>query len=59
MPAYTLKTLRDRDTVQALLGEAEATLGAARAFLYEAVEDAWDRALRGHRIDMPRKMKCN
>ena len=47
MPAYTLKTLRDRDTVQALLGEAEATLGAACAFLYEAVKDAWDGFCRG------------
>ena len=56
-PAYTARTLRDRELVHRAVGEAEATLGAARAFLYEALQGAWDRALAGERIDMPRKMK--
>jgi alkylation response protein AidB-like acyl-CoA dehydrogenase len=57
IPSYTAKSLRDRNTVQALLGEAEATLGGARAYLYESLRDAWDRALQNQIIDMPRKMK--
>ena len=56
-PAYLARGLRDRDTVQAQLGEAEATLGAARAYFYEALGEAWDWAVQGNRIDMPRKMK--
>jgi alkylation response protein AidB-like acyl-CoA dehydrogenase len=56
-PAYTMKSLRDRETVQAVVGEAEATLGAARAYLYEAAREAYQLALDGHKIDMPRKMK--
>lgn len=56
-PAYTARTLRDRETVHRALGESEAILGAARAFLYDALHDAWDRALSGNYIDMARKMK--
>jgi alkylation response protein AidB-like acyl-CoA dehydrogenase len=56
-PSYTAKPLRERDTIHAMLGEAEATLGAARAFLYEALEEAWEAAVAGKRIDMPGKMK--
>ena len=56
-PSYMATPLRDRITVQALVGEAEATLGAARAYLYEALREVWDRALQGHLIDMPGKMK--
>ena len=56
-PSYLATPLRDRVTVQAALGEAEATLGAARAYLYEALREVWDRAVQGHLIDMPGKMK--
>ena len=56
-PAYTMKTLRDRSIVQAALGEGEATLGAARAYLYEALREAWKWVLAGNIIDMQRKMK--
>jgi alkylation response protein AidB-like acyl-CoA dehydrogenase len=56
-PAYLATPLRDRVTVQAAIGEAEATLGAGRAYLYEALREVWDRAVEGHLIDMPGKMK--
>jgi indole-3-acetate monooxygenase len=56
-PSYLATPLRDRSTVQAVIGKAEATLGAGRAYLYEALREVWDKALQGHRIDMPGKMK--
>ena len=56
-PSYLATPLRDRVNIQALVGEAEATLGAGRAYLYEALREVWDKALLGHVIDMPGKMK--
>jgi indole-3-acetate monooxygenase len=56
-PSYLATPLRDRSNVQALLGEAQATLGAARAYVYEALRQVWDKALQGQLIDMPGKMK--
>ncbi len=56
-PSYTASPLRDRTTVQAAVGEAEATLGAGRAYLYEALREIWDNALEGRLVDMPGKMK--
>jgi alkylation response protein AidB-like acyl-CoA dehydrogenase len=56
-PSYLAKPLRNRTTVQAVVGEAEATLGAGRAYLYEALREVWDKALQGYMIDMPGKMK--
>jgi len=56
-PSYTMRSLKDRETVQAAAGEAEARLGAARAYLHEAAREAYDQALDGLKIDMPGKMK--
>ncbi|PXW99371.1 alkylation response protein AidB-like acyl-CoA dehydrogenase [Sphaerotilus hippei] len=39
--------LADRPQVQIELARAEAQLRAARAFFYEAIDDAWDSLLRG------------
>jgi alkylation response protein AidB-like acyl-CoA dehydrogenase len=41
VPSYTQRTLRDRDVVQSQVARAEATLGAARAYFYEAIREAW------------------
>jgi alkylation response protein AidB-like acyl-CoA dehydrogenase len=56
-PSYLAKSLAERSSVQAVVGEAEARLGAARAYLYEALTGVWEKALQGHLIDMPGKMK--
>ena len=52
-----LSRIRNRTPIQSAIGAAEATLGAARAYVYEALGEAWDKALQGHMIDMPVKMK--
>jgi indole-3-acetate monooxygenase len=56
-PAYLATPLRARSAVQSVIGEAEATLGAGRAYLYEALREIWDKALEGRLIDMPGKIK--
>jgi alkylation response protein AidB-like acyl-CoA dehydrogenase len=56
-PAYTAKPLKDRSIVQAQIGRAEAALGAARAYLYQALQETWDEAVKGNLIDMPHKTK--
>lgn len=56
-PAYTAKALKDRTTVQMALGQAEATLGAARAYLYEALREVWGRVSNGEFIDKAGKIK--
>jgi indole-3-acetate monooxygenase len=56
-PSYLATPLRERVTVQGMVGEADATLGAARAYLYQSLREVWDKAFEGHLIDMPGKMK--
>jgi alkylation response protein AidB-like acyl-CoA dehydrogenase len=47
VPMGSMKSLRDRGTVQASLAEAEAMLRSARAFYYEALSEAWARTTAG------------
>jgi len=39
--------LRDRPMVQSKLGEAAATLGSARAYVFDSIGKLWDKADRG------------
>jgi alkylation response protein AidB-like acyl-CoA dehydrogenase len=56
-PSYLTTPLRERITVHGMVGEADAMLGAARAYLYESLREVWVKALDGRLIDMPGKMK--
>lgn len=56
-PSYTASTLRDRPVVQLRLGKAMATLEAARAYFYEAYDEAWQAALDGRRPDLAGKAR--
>jgi alkylation response protein AidB-like acyl-CoA dehydrogenase len=47
VPLGAMKTARERSAVQAAVAEAEAMIGSARLFFYEAIAAAWARALGG------------
>ena len=51
-PSGSRRVLAERPVIQAEVAEAEATLGAARAFLLETVGVAWDRAREAGAIDL-------
>jgi alkylation response protein AidB-like acyl-CoA dehydrogenase len=55
-PGYGSAILAARSAAQMQLGEAEALLGAARAYLYESVENAWSTALQGQFLSQREKI---
>jgi indole-3-acetate monooxygenase len=48
--------LRDRPVVQAAIGRAEAQLRAARAFLFEACEEAWSAVSNGMPVTLDQRV---
>jgi alkylation response protein AidB-like acyl-CoA dehydrogenase len=48
----TQKTVRERSIPQHDIAQAEAELRSARAFMYEAAEDAWNTLERGDQVTM-------
>jgi alkylation response protein AidB-like acyl-CoA dehydrogenase len=56
-PAYTASRLRERPVAQSQIAQAEALLGAARAYLYESLRDTWPDTVRGRWITAAQKMK--
>jgi len=57
IPNYTETKLKDLQSVQMKLAESEATLRAARAYLYDEVKFSWERAKMGKRITMDGKVR--
>jgi alkylation response protein AidB-like acyl-CoA dehydrogenase len=56
-PTFTGSPLRERQVVQRQVAEAEATLGAGRAFLHETFRENWEAAVQGAAITLDRKLK--
>ncbi|MEF3074181.1 acyl-CoA dehydrogenase family protein [Methylobacter sp. Wu1] len=54
-PAYGAKTLKSHAVVQSQLAQAEAKLGASRAFLFGAFEEAWQEAVTERPITLALK----
>jgi len=46
-PMGSMRTLRDRASAQAAIGDAEATLRAARALFYDTMAETWRRTVDG------------
>jgi alkylation response protein AidB-like acyl-CoA dehydrogenase len=55
-PNYARSTLRGRPVVQMQVAEAEALLGAARAYLYDSLRDGWNTAMEGRTLGMKQKI---
>ena len=51
-PLGSRRTLAERHSAQSTLAVAEASLRSARAFFYEAVDEAWQMARRNGTVDM-------
>ena len=56
-PNFTPSTLACRQVAQRQVAEAEATLGAGRAYLFETFEENWARATAGEPITTAHKIK--
>ena len=56
-PSYTSAVLGQRQVVQRQVAEAEATLGAGRAYLHATFQETWDAAVQGVKITLDQKLK--
>jgi alkylation response protein AidB-like acyl-CoA dehydrogenase len=54
-PAMSGRKLAERPTTQARVAQAEASLRAARALLYEEIERAWEEAADAGQVDLGRR----
>lgn len=57
VPTAGRKRLSERGVVQVEMAKAEALLGSARAFLFEAVGEAWSEAASGNDISIERRAR--
>lgn len=55
VPTMSSRKLAERAAIQSAVAEAEATLRSARAFLFEAIDDAWEAATKEGQIDLERR----
>jgi alkylation response protein AidB-like acyl-CoA dehydrogenase len=56
-PSYTSARLGQRQVVQRQVAQAEATLGAGRAYLHATFQEIWDAAVHGAKITLDQKLK--
>jgi alkylation response protein AidB-like acyl-CoA dehydrogenase len=56
-PNYTVARVAERPVAQMQLARAEALVGAARAYLYESVAEAWESASEGRFLTQAQKIK--
>lgn len=52
VPAWTQRPLAQRPTIQVQIAEAEAALRSARAFIFDAIDAAWDIASAGQKLSI-------
>ena len=52
VPTWSQRPLAQRAMVQTHVAEAEAALRSARAFVFDAIDDAWDVAVAGEKLSI-------
>jgi alkylation response protein AidB-like acyl-CoA dehydrogenase len=57
-PSMSAVRLADKPVTQVEIARAEGALGAARSFLYDAVDDVWQTVLTGARPTMRQRARC-
>ncbi|MEM7250959.1 MAG: acyl-CoA dehydrogenase family protein [Pseudomonadota bacterium] len=55
-PRGNASALKDQSMVQALVGEAEGDLRAARAYLHQSVSEVWEQVVSAHRITLEQRV---
>ncbi len=55
-PRVAARTLRDSEVLRHQIAECEAKLRSARAFLHEALREAWEEAERGEELSLERRV---
>jgi alkylation response protein AidB-like acyl-CoA dehydrogenase len=58
MPTMSMARLADRPAAQVEIARAEGALGAARSFLYDAVDDVWQTVVAGAEPTMRQRSLC-
>lgn len=58
VPAYTERALRNRSSAQYSIARASGILGAARTFLHNTFDDAWQHAAEGEWLNLEQKAQC-
>jgi indole-3-acetate monooxygenase len=56
-PTMSSQPLAERNATQAEVARARASLLAARAFMFDEVGKAWDRAAAGHEFDLEQRVR--
>ncbi len=56
-PAYTQRTLRDRDVAQLRVAKAAAIVGSAESYLHQSLAEGWADALAGKMLSLQQKTK--
>jgi alkylation response protein AidB-like acyl-CoA dehydrogenase len=56
VPTFSRRKLAERSAIQIDVAKAEAAVRSARAFLVEAVEEAWSDAVAGREIGVDKRM---
>ena len=54
-PFSSNTTLRERSVVQSKVGRAKGLVGSARAFLFDRMNEAWERAVAGDELSLDEK----
>ena len=56
-PQFSSQTLSQDPVIQSKIGQAEGLFGGAKAFLYETVQDVWEKVQRNNAISIDERLR--